>query len=275
MDTQQNNNASLDFGNAPQPAETFRTVPQASEVFGNLPNSSEPFRNILNTSESFRKVRNGSERTESHTLTVREVAKIFEQSGVPRTERSIVNWSQQNRHGVARLDAFFDENEGRYYITPQSVMRAVEEEKAKQPQQPVPNPSEQSATAGDKSFPNQSKSEQANDSEPRSRNENSRSESRTETDIQEVADLRRKVMDLEITNRVKEQLLTRLNDELINKDEERRTYIERLISESRRIGELESRLLQLGAPSTPSLPKPTEHFRTHPHDAEIKDPAQI
>lgn len=155
-------------------------------------------------------------------------------------------------------------------------MRAVEEEKAKQPQQPIPNPSERSATADDSSFPNQSKPEQPKDSEPRSRNESTRSESRTETDTQELSDLRRKVMDLEITNRVKEQLLTRLNDELINKDEERRTYIERLISDSRRIGELQSQLLQLGAPAqTASLPKPAETFRTHPHDAEIKDAAQI
>ena len=45
---------------------------------------------------------------------MREVARHFEQAG------------------VARLDAFFDENEGRYYITQQSVTRAIEEERAKQ-----------------------------------------------------------------------------------------------------------------------------------------------
>src|SRR5580692_1836993 len=83
-------------------------------------------------SERFRTVRNVSERTENHTLTVREVARLFEQAGVPRTERSIINWCRLNRHGVARLDSFFDENEGRYYITQQSVNRAVEEERAKQ-----------------------------------------------------------------------------------------------------------------------------------------------
>ena len=62
-------------------------------------------------------MRNAAERTEQHTLTVREVARFFEQAGVPRTERSIINWCRLNRHGVARLDSFFDENEGRYYIT--------------------------------------------------------------------------------------------------------------------------------------------------------------
>ena len=63
---------------------------------------------------------------------MREVARAFENAGVPRTERSIINWCQLNRQGVARLDSFFDDNEGRYYITQQSVDRAVEEERAKQ-----------------------------------------------------------------------------------------------------------------------------------------------
>ena len=104
-----------------------------AEDFGNLPNASESFGTVPQPSESFRIVRNTAERTDKHTLTVREVARLFEQAGVPRTERSIVNWSHLNRQGVARLDAFFDENEGRYYITPESVSRAIEEERAKQP----------------------------------------------------------------------------------------------------------------------------------------------
>lgn len=111
----------------------FGTVPQAAETFGSVPHDSEVFRTVPNDAEPFRTVRNVSERTENHTLTVREVARLFEQAGVPRTERSIIHWCRLNRHGVARLEAFFDENEGRYYITPQSVNRAVEEERAKQP----------------------------------------------------------------------------------------------------------------------------------------------
>ena len=72
-----------------------------------------------------------SERKESHTLTVREVARMFEAAGVPRTERSIVNWCQLNRTGIARLDSYFDPNERRYFISPQSVEQAIAEEKAK------------------------------------------------------------------------------------------------------------------------------------------------
>ena len=93
---------------------------QSSENLGNVPSPSETFGTIPNPSEPFRTVRNHSERTENHTLTVREVARSFEEGGVPRTERSVINWCRPNRQGVARLDAFFDEDEGRYYVTPQT-----------------------------------------------------------------------------------------------------------------------------------------------------------
>src|ERR1043166_2820594 len=91
------------------------------------------FRMLPQNSETFRTIRNGVERTDQHTLTVREVARLFEEAGVPRTERSIINWCQPNRQGIARLGAFFDENERKYFITPQTVTRAIEEERAKQP----------------------------------------------------------------------------------------------------------------------------------------------
>ena len=106
------NHHSADFGNLPNPSETFGTIPKGSELF--------------------RTVRNTSEKTENHTVTVREVARLFEQSGVPRTERSIINWCRLNRQGVARLSAFFGGNGGRYCITQQSVTRSIEEERAKQ-----------------------------------------------------------------------------------------------------------------------------------------------
>ena len=114
---------SENFGNVPQPSAPFGNLPQDSETFGTIPKASEPFRTV-------RKI---SERTQNHTLTVQEVARLFEKGGAPRTERSIINWCQLNRQGVARLDAFFDENEGRYFITPQSVTLAIGEEIAKRP----------------------------------------------------------------------------------------------------------------------------------------------
>jgi hypothetical protein len=147
---------------------------------------------------------------------VREVARLFENESVPRTERSIINWCRINRQGVARLDAFFDENEGRYYITPESVMRAIEEEKAKQP--PV----------GTSSAPN---AELPNDSETKARHE--------ADDSDQVKELERQNRDLQITTRAKDLYLEQLQ-------KERTQFVEQLVGIGRYVGELETQLLQLG-----------------------------
>lgn len=57
-----------------------------------------------------------------------DVARMFETAGVARTERSIINWCQPNRQGVARLDSYFDPNERKYFITPQSLETMIQEE---------------------------------------------------------------------------------------------------------------------------------------------------
>lgn len=102
-------------------SETFRTLPNPAESFGALPN----------IADDFGTVQYGSARTENHTLTVRQAARMFEAAGVGRTERSITNWCQPNKTGVARLDCYFDPNERKYYLTPESVELAIAEEKAK------------------------------------------------------------------------------------------------------------------------------------------------
>jgi len=187
-------------------SEDFGNVPQASETFGTIPKPSEPFRTV----------RNASERTENHTLTVREVARLFEQAGVSRTERSIINWCRFNRHGVARLDAFFDENEGRYYITPQSVTRAIEEERAKQSANGAAPPSEPEI--------------------PKHSETSSRSEP---VNSDRLKELERQNRDLEIATRAKDYYLDLL-------EKERREFVEKLIGMSRYVGELETQVLQFG-----------------------------
>ncbi len=212
------------------PSEDFGTIPNPSETFGTLPQTSEPFRTV----------RKPSERTESHTLTVREVARHFEQAGVPRTERSIINWCQLNRQGIARLDAFFDENERRYLITTQSVNRAVQEERAKQ------------AVAGnapvaETEIPHRAESTPRRDAE----------------DSDRMKELERQNRDLEIATRAKDYYLERL-------EKERGQFLERLVGISRYVGELETQLLQLGtAPrGDHSLPQSAESFGTTPHTGD-------
>lgn len=205
-------------GSVPKPTESFRTVPHASEAFGKIPQSSEGFRSIPK----------GAERNENHTLTVREAARLFETAGVARTERSIVNWCQLNGQGVARLDAYFDPNERKYFITPQSVELAIAEEKAKaakvnEPSEPfgnVPKDAERHGKTGRSSEP-------AND---------------------DIKSMEYEIRDLQITNKAKDMFIERLEKEREAFAIERQGYVEKLMSFNHRVGELETQLLQLAEP---------------------------
>ena len=209
-------------------AEGFRMVPNDSATFGNVPKGSEPFRTVRNDAESFRSVPKASERNENLTLTVKEAARMFEAAGVARTERSIVNWCQPNRTGIARLDSYFDPNERKYYISPQSVELAIAEEKAKaatindaEAFGKVPQGAE-----GFRTVPNPSETDRNTD--PAS-----------EGDKSKFKELERENLDLKIANRGKDYLIDQMQ-------KERDGFFEQVISASRKVGELENKLLQLG-----------------------------
>jgi len=68
------------------------------------------------------------EKNEHHTLSVKEVARLFEDADVTRTERSITRWCKSDPQGEAKLDCYFDTNELKWFITPQSVRLAITEE---------------------------------------------------------------------------------------------------------------------------------------------------
>lgn len=164
----------------------------------------------------FRTIPQVSERKQNHTLTVREVARMFEAAGVARTERSIVNWCTPNRTGIARLDSYFDPNERRYFISTQSVELAIAEEKAKaekiyelaEPVGSVPKVSEKSGTENDSGRTN---------------------------------DWDSKIRDLEITNRAKDFFIEQLQ-------KERTSFLDQVMAASRKVGELETKLLQIESP---------------------------
>ena len=189
----------------PNGSEPFRTVPQTSESFGKVPHAAESFRNLPNAPE----------RTDNHTLTVREAARMFESAGVARTERSIVNWCQPNPQGIARLDAFFDTNDRRWFITPRSVESTIAEERAK--------------TAKTEQNPSETKSKAIN------------SRMKAGTAEESSTPLEMEIMDLRILNRGKDYFIEQLK-------KERERLLEKLVSGSHRIGELESRLQQINAP---------------------------
>lgn len=199
----------------PHGSEPFRTIPQPSEVFGKVPHATESFRRLPNTSE----------RTDNHTLAVREDARMFEAARVARTERSIVNWCQPNPQGMARLDAYFDMNDRCWFITPQSVESAIAEEQAKAAK-PGQSPSEPEAA-----IPRSSET----------KDKAAHSHARAGADAGNSAGLEKELMDLRILNRGKDYFIEQLQME-------REAMLEKLVSGSHRVGELEAQLRQLAAP---------------------------
>jgi hypothetical protein len=192
-----------------------------SEDFGTSPNDSAAFGNAPHGAETFRKLQNASERKPSHTLTVREVARIFEAAGVGRTERSITNWCQPNKVGVPRLDSYFDPNERKYFINPESVEIAIQEEQSK----------ERSKSSSTAPF-------RATDGEHLPNG----SAAGEKHDTKEVDFLREEMMDLKITNKAKDMFIRQLQQEREHFEEERKEYVETLMKFNRRVGQLETRL---------------------------------
>jgi len=236
-----------------QSSDGFGNLPNASANFGNVPQGAEGFGTIPHDAESFRTLRNAAERTEQHTLTVREVARLFEQAGVPRTERSIVNWCQPNHRGVARLDAFFDTNERKYFITPQSVTAAIGEEQAKQ------------AANGKSADVAPTGHDVRQGAEPSS------NATTGDGDSEPPRELELKLRDLEITNRVKDKHIEMLEKERDRFADERQNYIERLISTSREVGEMRSQLALLGSASAMETGRLSLHSETresNPQDVQ-------
>ena len=136
----------------------------------------------------------------------------------------IVGESKISGLDVWRLWFFsVDPNERRYFISPQSVELAIKEEQAKvatavKVAETIPNVRRSSTTpAGTQSLPSAIGSDA------------------------ETKTLEWKIRDLEITNKVKDQIIQRME-----KDQER--FVDKIVTFSHRIGELETRLLQLESP---------------------------
>lgn len=204
-----------------KPSSSF-PMPDHPGSQSDLPHISETFGSVRNGTEGFGSVPKASERRESHTLTVREVARMFEAAGVARTERSIINWCQPNKLGVPRLDCYFDPNERRYFITPQSVDLAIKEEQSKAAQFAGAEPVE--------SVPKNAESQRDTGA------------SSSNGGIQNMRELQRDITDLKITNKAKDMFIEQLQGE-------RRDLVDKLMISSHRVGELESKLLQLEPPN--------------------------
>jgi hypothetical protein len=216
-----------------------------SADFGKLPKPSEPFGSFPNRSE----------RKENHILTVRSTARIFEDAGVPRTERSITNWCQPDRNGVSRLDCYFDTNERKYYITPQSVERAVEEEKSKIKSGELPHSSE--------SFGNIPNSSEAFRTVPHS-SESKVSEQPTNQQNQEASlspDLVQELEELRVEKRVWTRERKFMEEWVTRLEREREAFVPQLVEQSKNIGYLEAKTENLEKENQRLLTTPMQNTR--------------
>jgi hypothetical protein len=218
----------------------------SSEPFGTRRNDSEVFRIIPNTSEEVGTVPNRSEeleRVEKYSLTVREVTRMFEEAGVPRTERSIVKWCVPNPHGMPRLMSRYDTNERRWFITEDSVRIAIAEEIAKQREIEARN-----AQAPEHVTPGEGNTEQPQEEDREERTaERTYKRSAPEEEIS-AAEKDKIISELEHQLR-SEQIASRAKDLFMEKMEKERVHLlDQVTTMSYKVGVLETRLLQLEAP---------------------------
>ncbi len=188
-----------------------------------VPQVSAGFRKIPKNAEEFGTVPQAAERRENHTLTVRETARMFEAAGVARTERSIINWCQPNRQGIARLDSYYEPNERKYYVTPQSVETAIQEE--------IQRANKSTEVPASEGF--------GNHVEPVKHPPTKVTEK--VIDEKKLQELERQIMDLKIANRGKDYLIDQLKGE-------RTGFFEKLLLANRTVGQLETKLQRLDGP---------------------------
>ncbi len=223
-----------------------------------------------------------------HTITVREAARLFEEAGVPRTERAITKWCNRNARGITRLVCCYHEPERKYYLTPASIERAIAEERQRQHADAqgllsdaaealaeqlradaVPNGeplrSEPHSTRSEP-LPNRSEPDAARSEPVRNRSEPQAEpfRARPADDLDPAtAPERQRLKELQMENyELKVQLegqkyLIRKFDELVEGErarhaQEKLALVDRLTDARHQIGALEQQMLTLAAPRTPA-----------------------
>lgn len=303
QDHNDQNNVPNDSENKQDGSENERQdVPNDSENTGKEEQkSSEPFGNKTKSSE----------KTEDHSITVREAARLFEESGVPRTERSIINWCNVNRHGKFRLDCYFESNEKKYFITTQSLHAVIKEERRKKGLErketvefseaseqfsedfrknntdtsentgKVPNDSEGSESDVRKSseepekVPNHSEPQKENGSEQNT-------EGRQEGNFEEKFNADKELFELNVQVRAKDMMIDQLkNDRTAFREEvtkEREQMIGIIKNQATMIGEKNAQLLALGEGKKEKIrdaeASDTEEPETAQNEHESEQPKQ-
>jgi hypothetical protein len=214
-------------------------------------------------------------RTDAHTLTTREVMKIFEEASIPRAQRSIERYCQQGD-----LDCLPDAIERRQYITRASVDTLIGQlkELAARHQNVNPNGEGEERATTDDDMERQTgrpeHNERVKHGTPEKHDEKPRI-GEYEARIQELEahakELENQNFNLEIDKRARDQIVGMLRDQMT---QQTKVFSTELTQTSRRVGQLETEVRQLTAPRRDSRPTAEDRERVDDGgaiDAEFRD----
>jgi len=183
--------------------------------------------------------------SQKHTLTTFEALKIFEREGLPRSQRSLERYCK-----VGKLDCFADPDEQRYYITEESVERLIGHLKEIAARHEPSDMVGHGRPVSDSGGQSPTWSEDVVGGGRPVTEEHQRAEEMPDGGEKDkrIQELEHENMDLKINNRAKDYFIERLEKDRENFVQERHGLIDRIANGMRRIGILENKLLQLGAP---------------------------
>jgi hypothetical protein len=168
-----------------------------------------------------------------YNLTTKEAARRCVDAGLPRIERTMLNWCQPDRNGESRMKCHYDHASRKWYINEESFEVALAEEISR------------AKSRGEFLGPKVEEEKMSVPVEKQPLQENERSQS-SESRAYRTADAEREFRDVAIASGVKdlrikdlERHIEKLEDAVAHEKAEKREYIERLITLSGRAGQLE------------------------------------
>lgn len=182
------------------------------------------------------------QRSEAHSLTTHDATALFEQLGVPRSQRSVERYCKRGD-----LDCWVDPDLQVYYITRESVERLAghfKEIDARRPSSMWQAQAGASSDTGDR--PDQGR--QPHDDGRKGADEHAD----VERLRRELEDVQRANYDLTINSRVKDEMLKRADQELQRHVEERQFLVGKIEEAHRQLGAAEAQLRSLMAPGDSS-----------------------
>src|SRR5262249_683739 len=179
-------------------------------------------------------------RTEAHTLTTREVMKIFEAAGIPRAQRSIERYCQQGD-----LDCLPDAIERRQYITRASVDTLIGQLKELAARHQKADAEQMSPTADD-DMERRHAPTSTSDPVKRGSTEKLSEKHSVGEHEQRVAELEARIKELEnqnfnleIDKRARDQVVGLMREQMTQQTKD---FSEHMMKTSRRVGQLETEM---------------------------------